>query len=32
MVRAGRGAINAEPSGSYHAVTGERRDPKRNVW
>ena len=32
MVRAGRGAINAEASGPFQAVTGERRDSKRNDW
>jgi hypothetical protein len=31
-VRAARGVINAEGSGSHRAIDRERRDPKRNVW
>lgn len=32
VVRAGRGVINAESSGSYRFIKEERRDPKRNSW
>lgn len=32
VVRAGRGVVNAEGSGSHRVLDKERRDPKRNDW
>jgi hypothetical protein len=32
MVRAGRGAIDAEGTGPQRVIDQERRDPKRNAW
>ncbi|MBI1174625.1 MAG: DUF3579 domain-containing protein [Sideroxydans sp.] len=32
VVRAGRGVINAEGSGTHRVGDQERRDPNRNIW